>query len=808
MKFPVFTFILFFVTSNIWCQNLPPEIMLTGNAQYCGLATNIFTDATITDPDVADTTLDVIYIQISEGYNTSADVLLLTGVHPNITSNWSPAEGELTLTGPATFTEFENAIEAVVFQTTQTVFTEDRAFSVNLGLANYLPSTGHYYFYESSVGITWTAAKAAAEAQNFFGLQGYLATITTAEESQLAGEQSPGVGWIGATDEENEGTWKWVTGPEAGTVIWIGVANGTAQNGAFTFWNTNEPNDFGGNEDYAHITDPSVGLSGSWNDLPLGGDAPGSAYHPQGYLVEFGGFPGEPDVNLSASTTITMPRVLTLFNDSTCQFDTVNLGLTTNTDNVLWFDSETSTTPIHSGFSFSPSITATTVFWVLPVFNGCTTGTRVPITATINSLPEVFDVSIIQCDDSLVSDGTSIFNINNSFEEITGGVTANIVIDYFQNSILTGAINGDAYTNLFNNQIVYAQVTNTVTGCSNVAEVTLVVSSSIINNAQLIVCDDDNEDGMAEFNLSLADSQVLNGLPQNLNLSYYESIENALIEEEPLQNNYINTLANNQIIYVRAEENGNCYSINEVFLVVTELPNTPAEETVYYCLNTFPDTITLSSGITDIANTYNYTWSNGETTADIQVNETGTYTVVIENATTGCSKFRTVTVLPSNIATFDAVSIIDIIENNSITILVSGEGEYEFALNNSNGPFQASNSFTNVEPGIYTLYVRDIKNNCGLVSKMVSVIGYPHVFTPNGDSVNETWQIKGISTDFQRKTKVSIFNRYGQLLYIIKHPNDSWDGKFNGTVLPASDYWFTVELEDGRFFTGHFALKL
>ena len=87
------------------------------------------------------------------------------------------------------------------------------------------------------------------------------------------------------------------------------------------------------------------------------------------------------------------------------------------------------------------------------------------------------------------------------------------------------------------------------------------------------------------------------------------------------------------------------------------------------------------------------------------------------------------------------------------------------------------------------------------------MIGYPRFFTPNGDNINDFWQISGADAIFQPDTTISIFDRYGKLLRQLRPGDQGWDGKFNAKELPSSDYWFRVNLEDGREFTGHFTLK-
>lgn len=788
-----------------WAQNNPPEIIAAGNINYCpGSNVPIVSNVSITDPDTGDTTLDVVVIQISQGYSQGEDVLMLSNLQPNIIATWSAIQGELTLSGTASFSEYETAISAVVFQTSQTSFNEDKTISINLGNANYLPSTGHYYFYVSNEGIRWDDAKTAAENQTFFGLQGYLATITTAEESQLAGEQSPGTGWIGANDVDNEGEWKWVTGPEAGTVFWIGNFNGSTQNNAFSFWNNAEPNNFGGNEHYAHITDPSIGNPGSWNDLPIAGDVVGSPYHPQGYLVEFGGMPGDVQVNLSASTTIVMPKILAISTLDFCENSPVSITLQTNTDTVLWFDSVTSTTPIFNGFTFNPSIAATTNYWVTPVFSGCNIGAKTQITATINQQPIANSITILECNDNFTTNGIATFVLNNSANDISGAIP-NTTVEFFEDSNLSNSINGEAFVNTTNPQTIYARVTNTNTGCSRQTAIVLEVGTNVLNNATLISCEDLGSDGITTFNLLDASAQLVQGLPPGINLEFYETLQDVELQTNALNTTYTNTVPFLQTLYVIGNESGNCYGVSELSLQVENLPETVGDSQKYYCLNNYPETINLSSGVVLNNSNYTYSWSTGDTQETIQINEIGIYSVTITNSQTQCETTRIIDVLPSNIATFVDVNVEDIVENNSIFVLVSGEGEYEFALDNSLGPYQVSNNFIGVSPGNHTVYVKDVLNNCGTVSTNVNVIGYPYFFTPNGDNKNETWSIDGLNTNeiFQ----VLIFNRFGKHLQTLNNLNPKWDGRYKGALLPTSDYWFSATLQNGKNFTGHFTLK-
>ncbi|ASV28994.1 PA14 domain-containing protein [Maribacter cobaltidurans] len=282
----------------------PPVVTAVGDQVYCpGSSLPIVESISITDSD--DTSTNAVYIQISTGYVNGEDLLTLTGTHPNITASWDVVEGKLSLTGPALYTEFETAIAAVEYSNSALSPSGTRQFSITVGSANFLPATGHYYEYIPSLGITWTNANTAANARTYFGLQGYLATLTTQQEADFSGSQAAGTGWIGGSDAATEGVWQWVTGPEAGTTFWNGDAAGSSPN--FAFWNNGEPNN-SGNEDYAHITHPNVNPNGSWNDLTNTGATSGD-YQPQGYVVEYGGMPGDATLDITAVTTINIDDV-------------------------------------------------------------------------------------------------------------------------------------------------------------------------------------------------------------------------------------------------------------------------------------------------------------------------------------------------------------------------------------------------------------------------------------------------------------------------------------------------------------------
>ncbi|MDB5031396.1 gliding motility-associated C-terminal domain-containing protein [Mucilaginibacter sp.] len=69
-----------------------------------------------------------------------------------------------------------------------------------------------------------------------------------------------------------------------------------------------------------------------------------------------------------------------------------------------------------------------------------------------------------------------------------------------------------------------------------------------------------------------------------------------------------------------------------------------------------------------------------------------------------------------------------------------------------------------------------------------------NTFTPNGDGINDTWNIKNIEN--YPKCTVDIFNRYGKSIFFSSGYSIAWDGKYKQSNVPVGTYYYVIDLKD------------
>jgi gliding motility-associated-like protein len=442
--------------------------------------------------------------------------------------------------------------------------------------------------------------------------------------------------------------------------------------------------------------------------------------------------------------------------------------------------------------------------------SGCESSGSIIIEYSEN--PEVFDATLTECDFEM--NGFATYNLYDAATDLINGDNSLQVENFFltlaEAELNTNPItNTSSFQNTPTNQIVYALVVNQ-NNCSSIAELQLRISTAVITIDPFEQCDDEQEDGFTEFNLNDVTATFQSMLPANATVSYYETLDDAYNETNALASSFENSTIDQQTIYVRIESNSQCYAISTVDLIVLYTPilelDVTADNPIYYCLDSYPETKRLFGGVLfDLPSNYYYLWNTGENTSFIDVNEIGTYSVTVSDPN-GCSSSRSIVVVASEIANINEVLIEGGNTYNTVTISVSGSGNYEYALDNANGFYQSSNVFTNVLAGFHTVYVRDI-NGCGIASKLISVLGFPKFLTPNNDGYHDTWKVNGINALFHDGITIHIFNRTGKLITSLNNQTPGWDGNFNGRPLPSDDYWYSATLIDGQEYRGHFTLK-
>ena len=411
-------------------------------------------------------------------------------------------------------------------------------------------------------------------------------------------------------------------------------------------------------------------------------------------------------------------------------------------------------------------------------------------------------VILKSCDDN--KDGISeYFDTSNLEHDLIGNQTGLQLLYFNSNGDLLNSPLPNPISNITPfNDFIKVIVTDTLTNCQKEANVQLLTTAEPIIHSipTLYSCDEGN--GYANFDTSAIQNQLIGNQTQ---ISLVYTNESGELLPTPFPSNFQNQTPFEQTINVKVIDNNNpnCFSTETFKLAVNSLPNINLNDDYILC-DLKPYLRLESSPSFD---SWTWTYEDGtivSTNYFANLIDEGEYTLTVVDTKNNisCENSKTFKLTRTVLPQIENVSIQEWSYNNSIEIFATGDGDFEYSINGIN--YQDQSIFSNVSGGIYTVHVRD-KNGCGEDKNEVAVIDYPQFFTPNGNGINDYWQILGIRKYGQ--ALIYIFDRYGKLLTKISPNARGWDGTYHGNPMPSDDYWFKLELNDGKTFKAHFTLK-
>lgn len=361
---------------------------------------------------------------------------------------------------------------------------------------------------------------------------------------------------------------------------------------------------------------------------------------------------------------------------------------------------------------------------------------------------------------------------------------------------ITNPVDGTKYT---------CELTS-VTGCKVNISTVLILQDPVIDFEVSNACD---KKEVVFKNTTLNSDNTLNSFLWNFGDGTTSTVENP---------SHIFSSSGNYSVTFAFENTLGCNYTTTRSIVINASPE-PKLVDGMICLDpmgTLSSGYTLDSGLSN--KDYVYRWFlNGvliteATKSTYSAIENGDYSVLVTNIPSGCSNEAFAKVESSQMASDFIANVSEAFaETGFVNVeVIGGTGPFFFQLDEN--AFQESNIFNQLPSGDHLITVKD-SANCTLISKQVTILGYPKFFTPNNDGFNDYWNIPNYKNFFQ--AQIHIFDRYGKLIKEIAPSGLGWDGNYGGNLMPASDYWFTLnymeEEQNGDFksktFRSHFSLK-
>ena len=265
--------------------------------------------------------------------------------------------------------------------------------------------------------------------------------------------------------------------------------------------------------------------------------------------------------------------------------------------------------------------------------------------------------------------------------------------------------------------------------------------------------------------------------------------------------------------YIQLEIGGGCTVVQPVNVTINAQPNLIITDPAAVCS---PGTVDLTAGAVTAgsdAGTLTY-WTDAGATSTLvgpgTVGTSGTYYIQLEDANT-CTDVQAVnvTITPQDDATFN---LIPECEGASAIITGLSGGSFAFSVIPTDGALlDAGTGYITNATGGTTYSVEYTTNGACPNSSLEQVIALectqdtivvPTAITPNGDLVNDKWDIQNLDNAYPNNT-VTIYNRWGNMIFehnsspTAPYYDNMWDGTHNGEPLPVGSYFYVIEFNDG-----------
>jgi gliding motility-associated-like protein len=487
----------------------------------------------------------------------------------------------------------------------------------------------------------------------------------------------------------------------------------------------------------------------------------------------------------SEDITVTMDTVSPIADAGTdinfpCGVSSVSLDGTGSTGNGLTYDWSGPAT-ISDNTIVSPTSNGTGQFTlIVTATNGCSASDIVDIIPDANApIADAGTDITIDCN-----------NLTNPIAVNLDGTGSDSGMDYLWSTTGTGVItNGTTTTPTVDQAGFYTiTVTNTANSCQSSDEVEIKMDTvSPIADAGVANPIDCNSGLVTNLD---ATNSIGSGL------TYVWSTSNGTIDS---QLNGIATVSDAGDYDVTVTQSNGCSSTATISITmdtVSPMISIPTPGDID--CNGSPITID-ASGTT--GNNETYLWSTTETSNSIIITSAGTYSLTVTNDN-GCSSTSSVTVnsLPAPIASFTATPTsgqvpldVDYSNNSTGTSLTYswafGDGNFDTNSDPSN-TFNAIGDFNTV------LTVTDAAGCTDTASVIISVTGtsnliVPNIFSPNGDDVNDIFNVDGTNIT---EIKGTIINRWGQTIYSWDVLEIGWDGHtVSGAIASEGTYFYIID---------------